>query len=137
MQSRELPYGFLFGLLALAVAGAVFLHQPLLMLTAPAAAMLFQLAGAPRALLLFLLFSIPWSMEVQLTPTLGTDFPDEPLMWLTTLVIVVMMFQWPQRMAELISHPIMVCIALLWCWACLSTMASSGGWLSVGGMLGG
>jgi O-antigen ligase len=131
MQSRELPYRFLFSLLTLAVAAAVFLHQPLLMLTAPVAVLLLHLTGAPRALLLFLWFSIPWSMEVQLTPSLGTDFPDEPLMWLTTLVIVVMMFQSPQRMAELISHPIMIWIALLWCWACISTMATSGGWLSV------
>lgn len=131
MQSRELPYGILFGLLTLSVAAAVFLHQPLVMLAAPVAALLLQLTGAPRALLLFLWFSIPWSMEVQLTPTLGTDFPDEPLMWLTTLVIVVMMFQSPQHIAELISHPIMIWIALLWGWACFSTMATSGGWLSV------
>lgn len=131
MQSRELPFGVMLGLFALTVAAAVYLHQPLLMLVAPAAAILIQLADSPRTLLLFLWFSIPWSMEVQLTPTLGTDFPDEPLMWLATLVIAITMIQTPQRMVALISHPIMVCIALLWCWACFSTMASSGGWLSL------
>lgn len=131
MQSRELPYIIMLGILATAIAAAVYLHQPLLMLAAPAAMLLIQLAGAPRLLLLFLWFSIPWSMEVQLTPTLGTDFPDEPLMWLTTIVVTMAMFQTPQRMMALISHPIMVCIALLWGWACISTMATSGGWLSV------
>lgn len=131
MQSRELPYNVMLGILAPAIAAAVYLHQPLLMLAAPAAILLIQLSGAPRLLLLFLWFFIPWSMEVQLTPTLGTDFPDEPLMWLTTIVVTLAMFQTPQRMLALISHPIMVCIALLWGWACISTMATSGGWLSV------
>lgn len=131
MQSRELPYGFLLSLLAVAVAAAVYLHQPLLMLAAPAAAMLLPLTGAPRALLLLLWFSIPWSMEVQLTPSLGTDFPDEPLMWLTTFIVVVALFQRPERIALLMYHPIMMCIVTLWCWACFSTMVTGGGWLSV------
>lgn len=131
MQSRELPYGLVFGLMTIAVAAAVFMHQPLLMLAAPVSVLLFQLTAAPRTLLLFLWFSIPLSMEVQVTPALGTDFPDEPFMWLTTLAVVVMLMQIPERLAQMISHPIMVWIGLLWCWSCFSTIATNGGWLSI------
>lgn len=36
-----------------------------------------------------LLFAIPFSTEIQLTPSLGTDFPDEPLMWLLSFLLLV------------------------------------------------
>ena len=37
-----------------------------------------------KAVFLLLLFTLPFSMEYQVTETLGTDFPDELLMWLVT-----------------------------------------------------
>lgn len=42
-----------------------------------------------RALFLLLLAFIPFSAEVELTDTLGTDLPDEPIMWLMTLLLAV------------------------------------------------
>ncbi len=37
----------------------------------------------------FLLIAcIPFSAELQVTETLGTDFPDEPLMWFLSLLII-------------------------------------------------
>ena len=37
----------------------------------------------------FLLIAcIPFSAELQVTETLGTDFPDEPLMWFLSLLVI-------------------------------------------------
>ena len=37
----------------------------------------------------FLLMAcIPFSTELQLTETLGTDFPDGPLMWFLSLLVI-------------------------------------------------
>lgn len=56
-----------------------------------------------RALYLLMLASIPFSAEVELTDTLGTDLPDEPMMWLMTLLLAVHILH---RRREVLSIPI-------------------------------
>ncbi len=56
-----------------------------------------------RGLFLLLLACIPFSAEVELTDTLGTDLPDEPIMWLMTLLLAVHILH---RRHEVLSMPI-------------------------------
>jgi O-antigen ligase len=78
---RFLPavYGILI-LFAAAVAG--YFDQPFWLLVP--AGMVFILFSLQYPVILFyiLLASIPWSIEYNFTPSLGTDLPDEPLMLL-------------------------------------------------------
>ncbi|MGL6269184.1 MAG: O-antigen ligase family protein [Chitinophagaceae bacterium] len=62
---------------------------------------IFYVAIGPMLLLLFaglqhinliyflLIFCIPFSAELQVTEQLGTDFPDEPLMWLLSVLLIL------------------------------------------------
>jgi O-antigen ligase len=56
-----------------------------------------------RSLFLLLLAFIPFSAEVELTATLGTDLPDEPIMWLMTLLLAV---HFLHRRFELFKMPV-------------------------------
>ncbi len=55
----------------------------------------------PRVLYGLLLLSIPLSTEVMITESLGTDLPDEPLMWLLTLVMILAGLYYRKRIAEI------------------------------------
>lgn len=52
--------------------------------------MLLLLAGLRNIDFIYflLIFCIPFSAELQVTEQLGTDFPDEPLMWLLSLLLI-------------------------------------------------
>jgi O-antigen ligase len=88
---------------------AVLVLSTLVSVTAVLADRLALLAAAPLLLLLImaakdlrnlyhlLLFSIPFSAEVDVTATLGTDFPDEPLMWLLTVLLFFKILIHPER----------------------------------------
>lgn len=53
-----------------------------------------------RWLYFLLLLTIPLSAEIQLTETLGTDLPDEPLMWLLTILLGLCALAYRERIAE-------------------------------------
>lgn len=52
---------------------------------------LLLLLQYPQALFYALLFSIPWSIEFNVSGSLGTDLPDEPLMLLMAVAVIVML----------------------------------------------
>ncbi|MCU0381125.1 MAG: O-antigen ligase family protein [Chitinophagaceae bacterium] len=56
---------------------------------------------SPGNLYFLLLATIPLSAEVMLTETLGTDLPDEPLMWLLSPLLVLYAVIYRKRIAEI------------------------------------
>ena len=87
-----------------------------------------------RHLYHILLFSIPFSSEVDVTSTLGTDFPDEPLMWLLSgLLILVAMARHERIVASVGSlEPRTAAFLLLHlAWVFIATVLSSYPLLSV------
>ena len=56
---------------------------------------------SPGNLYFLLLATIPLSAEVMLTETLGTDLPDEPLMWLLNLLLILYAVIYRKRIAEI------------------------------------
>lgn len=85
-----------------------------------------------RVVFFLLLFLIPFSAEYQVSSSLATDFPDELLM---LLVSVLFCYYWLYHPAALnrciISHPLLVVLLLGFCWVVISSLFSTGGLLSV------
>lgn len=117
MQGRELPYVWALAAIAVSVSLAILTGQPWFALLAPAAVLMIHLLPDPRLLLYALFLSIPFSAELQLTRYLGTDMPDEPLMWVCSAAVAFLMFRQRDRLATLVSHPIVALILLSWLWS--------------------
>ena len=81
----------------LASVTAVLTDRLEILLAAPLLLLLVLAARDLRNLYHLLLFSIPFSAEVDVTATLGTDFPDEPLMWLLSVLLVVELLTRPEK----------------------------------------
>ena len=75
---------------------------------------------------------LPLSAEVQVTPTLGLDFPDEPLMTLITFLCVAAIVYRPQIVpSSFINHPLISLLALHIIWICITCVYSTNVWLSL------
>ena len=131
MRDRELSYGWVMVAVGMAVAAAIVLQTPWLALLAPAALILFYILPKPEWLLYALLLSIPFSSELQITPSLGTDLPDEGLMWLCSVMVVFVMYRERARLATLVSHPVVACILLSWLWSWISLAFAESPWLAL------
>jgi O-antigen ligase len=88
MRSRIIIYSFFALLFVIAVFFSIRTGQ-LYFLSFPFFLLFFVwVCINPEWLLYILLASIPWSIEYNFTPSLGTDLPDEPLMLLTSFAII-------------------------------------------------
>jgi O-antigen ligase len=97
-------------------------------------ALLLLAAGLrhPRALYLLLLLAIPLSTEVMITETLGTDLPDEPLMWLLTLILVLYGLCYRKRISEIMTDRTLLYLLLAHlAWICIATCLSEDPLLSL------
>jgi len=129
-QIQWLPF-FLAIVFLLSVTAAIFTNQ-LLWLCALPAAFIFILAFVyPKSFYFLLIASIPFSTEWQITPSLGTDFPDEPLMWGITLLIVLIIVQKKKIPLNIVQHPITLLLYASFCWTIISVLFSTHPILSV------
>jgi O-antigen ligase len=117
------------------VAGAVaavVTRQPYLLALGPAALVGWLGLHDIRALFLLLLACIPFSAEVELTDTLGTDLPDEPLMWLMTLLLAVHLLLLRREVLAKPADPaILMTLAFHLAWVGFSSLLSTHGLLSL------
>jgi O-antigen ligase len=107
------------------VAAAVFAYtQQVWILLLPvivlAAVVLLQ---HPDILFYLLLISIPWSVEYNFNPRLGTDLPDEPLMLLMALSIFIWFLYRGKINGRL--HPVLLLIVLQLIWTVVTVLTSS------------
>jgi O-antigen ligase len=73
-----------------------------------------------------LLCSIPWSVEYSFSSGLGTDLPDEPLMFLTAAIAICMAaFQYRKIIAARRMHPLLFLLLLQLLWLVLTVVLSS------------
>ncbi len=116
--------------LLLAALGA-YMQQYWLMALPPALLTGYFLLQYPHLLFYLLLASIPWSIEYNFTPSLGTDLPDEPLMLLTAFAVMICLaYRWRERSWRTL-HPLLGILLLQFAWMLVSTMASTHVLLSV------
>jgi O-antigen ligase len=85
----------------------------------------------PTYILYLLMLSIPWSVEFNFNPTLGTDLPDEPLMLLGSLaVIIYLVHQWKAIQFKKL-HLLFIIISLQFLWAIVTVSTSTDVALSI------
>jgi O-antigen ligase len=97
------------------------------LITIPFAA-LFVYAGWQyiNAVFFLLLCSLPFSAEIQFSSTLGTDFPDELLMFFTAGLFFCYWLYSPKALADKISyHPLIVLLAITFTWSIVAVLFST------------
>lgn len=115
MVSRQWTVSLL--VTVLGVALFVWTAQIWWLAAGPAFLLLIGALKHPNLLYGLLLLSIPLSTEVMITESLGTDLPDEPLMWLLTLVMILTGLYYRQRITEIKADRILLfllCAHLAW-----------------------
>lgn len=93
----------------------------------PFAVLFFYFGWQNWSFIFFLLiFLIPWSIEYNFTPTLGTDLPDEPLMLLTAGLFLL---NWVYKPGYLDKstwrHPVIALLLFHFTWIIFSVIFSS------------
>jgi O-antigen ligase len=86
---------------------------------------IFWLLKRPEYLFYTLIVSIPWSVEYNLTPELGTDLPDEPLMWLTAFVVMIFIASRHMHRGLQKWHPLLYIVLLQFLWLVITVITSS------------
>jgi O-antigen ligase len=113
-------------LLAALVSGKL-----ILLLMAPLLLAGYAVLREPAALYFLLLFTIPLSTEFQLTSTLGTDLPDELLMWISTPLLLMLVWRNPKLMGKSMQDPILSLLLLMLLWTALTVSTSTVPLLSI------
>ncbi|MET0462626.1 MAG: O-antigen ligase family protein [Chitinophagaceae bacterium] len=96
------------------------------LLAIPFAALLFQTGWHSYSLVFLLLIaSIPFSAEVQVSESLGTDLPDEPLMLLVSLLFFFHLLKNTAGFFKLVRHPLTLLVLMSFCWSVVSSAFST------------
>jgi O-antigen ligase len=77
---------------------------------------------------MFLIFSLPWSVEFDINETLATDLPDEPLMWFAAFLFVSYSVMYPWKVMSNLKHPLIVLLICYLAWI-LVTLPFSTNWI--------
>jgi O-antigen ligase len=119
LSYRSILILFLFSVTGALVSGK-------LMLLGAVPVLLILATGFTRPSLIFflLLFTIPLSTEFQFSSSLGTDLPDETLMWLLSPILFFMLLRNKKMAEQLFSGRIMVLIIVSLCWTLVTVLLS-------------
>src|SRR5205085_7653575 len=115
ISNRIALYGFSAILIITSAFSAYFQDVSLLLIPFGLLAC-YYLIHHPDYLFYLLLASVPWSMEYSFSKTLGTDLPDEPLMLLTTLFVIIWVIYHNKTVSLRKLHPLLwiILFELLW-----------------------
>jgi O-antigen ligase len=109
-----------------AVAAAVLLQQWWWMILPIAPLFGVWAFEKPVSLFYLMLLSIPWSISYSFSSTLATDFPDEPLMWLSTVITVCLLTLHHKRLLRIRGvHPILLIVLVQMLWIFLTVFTST------------
>jgi O-antigen ligase len=133
LQSRYVAAASLFlatGIAALVVDEMILIAIPFLLLLLP---VVFSIIIHRTYLIFYTLIALlPLSTEINFTPSLGLDFPDEFLMMLLTGLFLVKLIYQPSLLSKrFIEHPLILLLALHLIWIIVSTIFSTDPLLSL------
>ena len=72
-----------------------------------------------------LILSLPWSIEYSFNSSLSTDLPDEPIMWLTTVLFLAYFVLKPSEIFLKTSQPLIVLLVCNLLWILVTTPFST------------
>lgn len=140
MFSRKWPYHnslpLSFGILAACGVAAIALQQPWLA-ALPFAWVLWPVLYEifivqPDKLFYFIIFLLPLSTELNITPQLGLDFPDELLLMALTGTMIVKMISEPRWIpSSFFRHPLVQLLAVYMGWVLITCWFSAEPVLSI------
>jgi O-antigen ligase len=125
-NNKNLELVFFSGLFLLCLLSAASFEQ-YFFIAIPFAALFFY-AGWQNINIVFflLLFTLPFSSELQVSGTLGTDFPDELLMIFTAgLFFCYWLYSPPALSKKITSHPLMTFLLITLAWTVLTVLFST------------
>ena len=119
-------------LLTIATITAIILDQPM-WLAIPFLALLIPVViNYPRFLFILLLATLPLSAELQVTKSLGTDFPDEFIMWaITGVFFMLAMGQSKIINDKFYRHPLLYLLGVYIFWIAVTLIFSEQPLLSI------
>ena len=92
--------------------------------------LLFFYTGWQYSQIIFylLIFLLPWSIEYSISSSLSTDLPDEPIMWLTTVLFLAYFAFTSSEVLSKAKHPLIVLLFCSLAWI-LVTVPFSTDWV--------
>jgi O-antigen ligase len=119
-------------LVSLSVAAGTLFSETALFFVPLVLLLFFCFLQFPHLLFYVLLFSIPWSVETNVTESLGTDLPDEPLMVLMAFAVIAMLvIHKKERTEKPRLHLLTGVLLLTVAWSAITIAASTHVWLSL------
>lgn len=79
----------------------------------------------PQIIFFLLILALPWSVEYSFNTSLGTDLPDEPLMWLMTVLFVAYFLVNSPATLKNWRHPLIFLLFLYLFWILISILFST------------
>lgn len=80
----------------------------------------------PGKLFWLLLICLPLSTELNITPQLGLDFPDEPLLIILTGLVLLRWIHQPKWVPyDLVKHPLFLVLVIYLCWLLVTVLYST------------
>ncbi len=93
--------------------------------------LLFYAGWQQRQLIFYLLiFALPWSIEYSFSSSLSTDLPDEPLMWIITVLSIAYCFFRPSEISSKTKQPLVILLFCNLAWIVVTVLFSTDGLIS-------
>jgi O-antigen ligase len=119
-----------FGVVALTLQEPLLIAVPFIIVLLPK--IVQYIITQTHQLFWLLLLLLPLSTEINITPSLGLDFPDELIMMLLTGLFLVQLIHQPRSFPiHVLKHPIFLIIVLQLCWMLVCTYYSQNSVLSL------
>ncbi len=125
-HSNKSLFAFFSALFILCLLAAVWL-EAYYFIAVPFAAVFFYTGWQyTNAVFFLLLFSLPFSAEIQVSSTLGTDFPDELLMLFTAGLFFCYRVYSPGILpGRMIRHPLIITLLVTFIWSVVTVLSSA------------
>jgi len=112
--------------LSLCAGLSIYLDQVILLAVPAALLAMAALVIMPRIFPVIYFMALPYSMEISISDTLGTDLPSEPLLLLLTGLALIHLIWQPHRVSKnILTHPISILILVHLSWIVLTTLTST------------
>ena len=96
------------------------------LLVIPFGLLLFYAGWQQRQIIFYLLIiALPWSIEFSFNSALSTDLPDEPIMWLITVLFISYILFKPSEIAAKARHPLVVLLLCSLIWIVVAVLFST------------
>ena len=131
MDSLVLPYisraklDFLFPLFILVCSSIAIAADEWMVFTLPFIVLFIWISFIkPHWIYFLILFTIPFSTELDLPGGLSTDFPDEILMWWMFGLGILLLIKNRSFTKEILNYPLTLAILIHWCWILITCISS-------------